>query len=725
MRVRFVTLSLSLLLTTAAFADQPLCGVSEEREELVRLHHQRIERERPPIAANAAALPATVRDGAFYMQADEQIAGGARLFDLEGQSLLFEPRGGATFATRRISLRYDDGGTLLHDFAPKSGSPWHYVAYDLTQFSFPAFGKNVTRLYLTAFNAIELGVPEQEEAASLVTDLEAAVHRNAVFSPLLITNRKPRQLAYPQLFVRETPGALFVTWKSVAGETFGYDVQAELRSDGTVVYSYKSMREMEWGTPLLAPGFDPAGGTPRRQLFNTATQAGVSSTFGALGPMLDIRNVEVSRMNESDLLAVRIRLAAPVDQSKIAEGQTVRYTLTVTNLPTYIDVTRTAMTVFPFGGISSSANGATVRVSGDTVEFYLLQSPVNVTTPQMRVFTQLRPMSADVHSFVPTLDVAPRSSGGNDFSALTASQDLTAPLSEAFVLPELDPFEVWERIQPAFALSQEYDAVAIYQNFYTDMIFYAGAYSIAGNPGVNGIAPTSQTYGAHARKHPNLLHMNHFTYNYNAKEETGSQVILHEFGHRWLYFFRIMENGTLASSLNPVSGHPAAFVHAPSAFPVFRDGESSTMGGAVFTQEGENTYRAKVANRGYSWTDLYLMGLASREEVLPWFYLAGTNLRGEYWPDDNVVVTGEKREVKIDQVIAAHGERNPSTSLSQKTFRVLFVLVTEPGKEATDADVAKLNQWRTVFEQTFYRATGGRGQVETRFVRPAKKRSVR
>ena len=40
------------------------------------------------------------------------------------------------------------------------------------------------------------------------------------------------------------------------------------------------------------------------------------------------------------------------------------------------------------------------------------------------------------------------------------------------------------------------------------------------------------------------------------------------------------------------------------------------------------------------------------------------------------------------QVTAANGARVPSFALSQRQFRVLFVLVTENGQEPTDAEVA-------------------------------------
>jgi hypothetical protein len=128
---------------------------------------------------------------------------------------------------------------------------------------------------------------------------------------------------------------------------------------------------------------------------------------------------------------------------------------------------------------------------------------------------------------------------------------------------------------------------------------------------------------------------------------------------------------------------------------------------------------------GSSWTDLYLMGLAAPEEVPPWFYLAGTNLAREYWPGEGAVAEGVRHDVTIGQVTSVHGKRSPSAAISDRRFRVLFVLVTEAGQDATEAEVAKVNEWRAVMERNFEAATGGRGMLDTTFLEPAKKRAVR
>jgi len=378
--------------------------------------------------------------------------------------------------------------------------------------------------------------------------------------------------------------------------------------------------------------------------------------------------------------------------------------------------------------LSPAVGGASVRVDGDAIEVFGIQRDSALQAARLvRVRTYYRPASTLVdQSLVNVLFTAAPKRVASDLSAVEQGAVLHVPIAEPFVLGALDPSEVYQRVQPQFALSDyDYDAIAIYQSFYTDIIFFAGAYATRGNAQVSGIAPDA-TFAGSARA-PTLLHLNQLTYNYNAATKTASKVILHEFGHRWLYFFSIRENGQNSRVLNPLGAHPAAYVDTRSVFRIYDDNESSVMGGAFFSEEPDTRYKARALNHGYSWTDLYLMGLAAPEEVQPWFYLNATApaLPGAYWPQDGIIVSGEKRTVNLNQILAVHGARKPSVATSQKHFRVAFVLVTEPGKDATEAEVAKMNEWRALFARNFAIATGGRGAVETTVVRLGKKRGVR
>jgi hypothetical protein len=699
----------SFLFAAAVQASQPLCGTSPENDARLRAVHERTQAR---IASNAVpdTRAALLREGAFYVRNDETITPGYRPFDLDGQSLVFTPAGAAAYTMRRVPLQYvEPSGPPLRDFHDFDGDPWYSSTYDLP-FAFPLFGASVTRIHVTALNGIHTGPPQLPAVAQFDT-LAAAVHREPVLSPLMLTPARP-SLPFPRLWIETKPGAVLVTWRSSGDGPFAYDVQARLASDGTVTYSYRTLTGIRFGTPILSPGLDPAA-VARTVVASADDAVGgvVGSAPETLRPMLDIRHVEIQRLASSELFAMRIVLAAPVDRTKLGESDVLKYEVRLTSFRVLqVEIRRDTASV-----------GPSVHVDGNVVEFYDLQAEALDASVRFSAYHGTR--RVDAMSVDAAIPAAPRSLV-TDLSAVPQDARLDVPIAEPFLLGELDPYRVWTIVESAYSLSAfDYDAMAIYQTFYTDLVFYAGAYSTVGNPQVDGIAPFTPFYGSHRAREPALLHMNQLTYGYQSADPSAAQVLLHEFGHRWLYYFSILENGFTERSLNPAGPHPAAYVHTPAAFPVYGEQESSVMGGGYFTGQPDGSYVAHAANAGYSWTDLYLMGLAAKEEVPPWFYLAGTYLSPAYWPDEGAVVTGEKREVQIGQVTAVHGPRHPSAAIAQRQFRVLFVLVTENGSDPTDAEVAKVNQWRRVMERNFLLATGGRARVITTFVRPGKRRA--
>jgi hypothetical protein len=551
---------------------------------------------------------------------------------------------------------------------------------------------------------------------------EAVVHRGAVLSPLTMTQGKPQRLEYPMVWVETTSDAVIVTWRSSANAPFGYDLQAKIAKDGKVTYSYRDVKAVRWGTPVLSRGFDPArvSRTLFRSVDDKADDVG-SSVPAALRPMLDVRKVDSYRLADSDVYAMRITLGAAIDRTQLADGQLLVYHAVVGPELAIVEIGRDTTRVASFSSLRYADDGAAAHIDGATIELYGVQQFTQESSARVR--TYLGGDEADSTTLGIPFTPAPRRIA-RDLSEVTEGELLPLPIAEPFALGTLDPVRVWELVRKSYGVSTyDYDAVAIFQTFFTDLIFYAGAYATRGNPQVDGIAPRSRGIDADIARSPTLLHMNQLNYGYFVAEQPASQVMLHEFGHRWLYHFAIEEDGETSNALNPVSSHPASYVHTPSAFPVYGANESSVMGGAYYTPQPDGSYRAHVANRGFSWTDLYLMGLAGPEEVPPWFYIAGTSLPREYWPPDGAIANGQKRDVGVGQIIAVHGPRIPSVALSQRQFRVLFVLLTEHGVEATDAEVAKLNQWRGLMERNFATATGGRGRLVTTFVRPGKKRA--
>lgn len=718
--------SLFLLLFACSLSAEEFCGAGPATEE--RLQSMRAVR-RDRIAANAENAP-LLRNGAFYVGNDERIAPGRRPFDLNGISLVFEPRAGAKYAVRREALRYvEPAGAPKKLFDPAAGAGWHFLQHDLTAFQFPLFGQQVSRLYLSAFNGIHTATPA-ENATWQFDAVESTVHRTPVLSPLMLTKATPgRYFTFPSVYVDETADALRVTWRTSQTNFFRYDVQAELRKDGTITYSYRNVTNFEWGTPIVSAGYDAWNPAERLLAAHDDTKNDVSSAAGAAQAMLDIHRLETFRLNESDMFVVRLKLGAAVDPTKLLEATSARYLVRIGGEWLEFNISRTGHSVVLVNNATGAiANGAGGRVSGDTVELWGSQRGMT-GLQTVRVFTLTSSSSRtwDALSATIVLD-EPARRLATDFSAVANGTELATPIVEPFVLPSLDVYSVWEKIAAHHRLRHdEVDALAIYQSFLTDIIFYAGAYSTGGNPRVDGIANFDPSvWGTKAPSEAAMLHMNQLTYNYNSVEPRAAQVMLHELGHRWLFFSRIREDGTSSRILGPASGHPAQYVHLPAAFPVYTDRESSVMGGAYFNQEPDGRWKARVANNGFSWLDLYLMGLASPEEVAPFFYLAATQpeLGPAYWPTDGVVVSGTKRDVAVQQLIDAEGGRNPTAAFSQKGFRVLFALVTETDREPTPAETAKIGEFRTLLTRNFALATGGRGAVRTDHATPVRRRSV-
>jgi hypothetical protein len=342
----------------------------------------------------------------------------------------------------------------------------------------------------------------------------------------------------------------------------------------------------------------------------------------------------------------------------------------------------------------------------------------------MTIDISMRSMDAPIESA--TLDI-PLAGGwlpGVDLSA-AAGAELRMPIVEAFTLPTVDLESVAQSVRAVLApADREIDGVAVFENFDVDVVLSMAAYATIGNSGADGV----WTYARQGRSYPrspNLMQMNVISPSRATRSAAGT--LLHEFGHRWLQFVETMENGARTIALNPSPAHPPQFASAPAAFPVINEYDTSAMGGGSFTQAGNTFTAAAYSPFGYSWLDLYLMGLAAPEEVPDLYVIDGANppLGVAYHPPSNITVTGSRRDIKLQQVIDAMGPRVPSASASRRAFRIAFVLVFDASR-SIDADLARLEQIRAEFADLFWRATGRRASVQTLFA-PSypRRRSVR
>jgi hypothetical protein len=155
----------------------------------------------------------------------------------------------------------------------------------------------------------------------------------------------------------------------------------------------------------------------------------------------------------------------------------------------------------------------------------------------------------------------------------------------------------------------------------------------------------------------------------------------HEMGHRWSAFVSA-KVGDETIQLGPT--HWARGLQAPVAFPYQRPTEASAMGGGVwqdnfdgtFTQLDDDYY---VPATGWSYLDLYLMGMISPAEVPDFFILrnlvpAGRDANG------HAIFKADRTKVTVQDVIAVEGPRLPAVDQAQKNFNTGMVMVVEHGK---------------------------------------------
>ncbi len=514
----------------------------------------------------------------------------------------------------------------------------------------------------------------------------------------------------PGVFVKSTGDFVRVTWRR--NGRWIYVIQATITASGDVSFSY----DVE--VPPYAAALAIKDGTFSG---SEAVLGEASDPAGdAFDPMLDIVSARVSRIGSSNLIRFRIETAGPVSTAGLAGDEWVAWSAAVTDPPLMVRLYgdgRERYTI-PGWGIVPYSNPA-ARIDGNVIELDVLDEHLAIGPGfrTIRIETKRGNVVADEAILDAEVDEAARPIAlgaarlGND-------EVVSGPVIEAFTIPVVNVHQIWRHLRDAFHLDDSsVDAVAIYQNFRTDILLYASAYSTGGNPGVDNIIESKPFVRSDLPRSPALMHMNFLANGLNRDARLASHNLMHEFGHRWLHDISILENGSRTRVLNPLGGHPAQYVHTLAAFPIERSYVSSVMGGGTFDDHGDGSFSSwpTRASWGYSWTDLYLMGLASKNEVTPWFYLANSDpaLGPAYFPPANSTYRAERRNVMIEQVVGAMGPRQPAFPDTQREFRVVFVLLSR--ESATEGEITQIEAIRTEFERRFRDATGYRAEVRTWF----------
>jgi hypothetical protein len=188
----------------------------------------------------------------------------------------------------------------------------------------------------------------------------------------------------------------------------------------------------------------------------------------------------------------------------------------------------------------------------------------------------------------------------------------------------------------------------------------------------------------------------------------------HEMGHRWAAFVSA-KVGNEIIQLGPT--HWARGLQAPVAFPYQRPTEASAMGGGAWQDNFDGTYTQLdddyyVPATGWSYLDLYLMGLIAPSEVPDFFILRNLVPVGKD-TNNHPIFKADRTKVTIQDVIAVEGPRLPDVDHSQKNFNTGMVVVVEHGKIPSKELIDRTNGIRLRWIDYWETTTGHRSTMTT------------
>ncbi len=190
--------------------------------------------------------------------------------------------------------------------------------------------------------------------------------------------------------------------------------------------------------------------------------------------------------------------------------------------------------------------------------------------------------------------------------------------------------------------------------------------------------------------------------------DTPKTVMAHEAGHLFLAYASVRDDE--GPTEFPMVGHQGA--HWSLTF----NSEASLLEGERIRDNGAGAnprFTTVAAVEGFSPLDQYLMGFRAAEEVPDTFYVAAASSTApRYLPQVGVGFNGQRRDVRIADVIAEVGRRVPDYTVSQRRFRFAFVLITGSGREVPAEDLARMERYRQAFEQFYSRAASGRAVAD-------------
>ena len=192
--------------------------------------------------------------------------------------------------------------------------------------------------------------------------------------------------------------------------------------------------------------------------------------------------------------------------------------------------------------------------------------------------------------------------------------------------------------------------------------------------------------------------------------DTTLTLLGHQAGHLFLAYVSVPDPS------NP-QGHPMSG-RIGTHWSFLYDSEASLMEGNRIVDNGTSAkprFTTTAAVQGYSPLDQYLMGFRLPEEVPNTFWVANPSMgiSPTQSPQAGVSFDGDRRDVKIQDIVTAAGRRTPDATVAQRNFRFAFVLIVPEGHAPDPIQLAQLDTDRVQFEAAFGTYTSGRASADT------------
>ena len=685
----------------------------------------------------------TTQGNLIILTLDEDVLGNANLFNLAHRTLRFTPEGSryrvetvpAQWDSEFGPAMSGSEASLKNFEFPFSGKTWSTFSVGLTGSmtfgtqSGPAVRPpSVVDANRTGGLAVDRFAELQQAGPSFINTVPAI---SVFFKPRLTGTRYLKELADRAVITwsltEPVGGIQDMTWTPTVNR-----FQAVLHKDGTIELNYNDIHAED-----AIVGIYPVVTSGNETEISTVT----STEKAAVAAHLNIKSIKLTAVDGLFLKAT-IETRGPVLPESDPAITGITYRVCLDRTKPAGDCTQSSDVVWTIqGGAARGRGGAAaprynafgtgllpaVKVSGNTISIQgtlpagykagdriFLSATVQAPGPSPAVVDKIDQLSPQPVKLVglssPAVDLASVKKQDGPFSVVYETFHYMKPPRAADLTCSIIK-----------ALGDKFDMLAYYSDFRIDNP-EAGTSStgpLGGGPtggAVTGIGATQrnlagycsqgrfqwqfiqpvyvgsnqmQEYPPEGLKETNTHNVAAYTQQLAERTANGKippydyamSQIGHEMGHRWSAFVSA-KVGDETIQLGPT--HWARGLQAPVAFPYQRPTEASAMGGGVwqdnfdgtFTQLDDDYY---VPATGWSYLDLYLMGMISPAEVPDFFILrnlvpAGRDANG------HAIFKADRTKVTIQDVIAVEGPRLPTVDQAQKNFNTGMVMVVEHGK---------------------------------------------